>query len=91
MFHMLARFMWQQLSCSKFEKPARSLWERACPANTGGAGARHRVACFAGQASFYQTKDNPLFFLTKKQVRGVNGGEVFTLLYVVTASCADRD
>lgn len=30
---------------------------------------------------FYQTKDNPLFFLAKKQMRGVNGGEVFALLY----------
>ncbi len=44
-----------------------------------------------GLARFYQTKDNPLFFLAKKQARGINGGEVFTLLYVVTASCADRD
>ena len=42
-------------------------------------------------ASFYQTKGNLLFFLIEKQVRGVNGGEVFTLLYVVTASCADTD
>ncbi len=29
---------------------ARSLWERACPANTGEAGAMQRVAPFAGQA-----------------------------------------
>ncbi|NTY91846.1 diguanylate cyclase [Pseudomonas putida] len=27
---------------------ARSLWERACPANTGEARAMHRVVCFAG-------------------------------------------
>jgi hypothetical protein len=29
---------------------AATLWERACPANTGEAGAMHRVAPFAGQA-----------------------------------------
>ena len=30
-------------------KSARSLWERGCPANTGGAGAIHRVGFFAGK------------------------------------------
>ena len=33
-----------------FQKLMRFLWERACPANTGEAGAMLRAACFAGQA-----------------------------------------
>ncbi len=36
---------------------ARSLWERACPANTGEAGAMHRVAPFAGQARSHRGCD----------------------------------
>jgi len=32
------------------EPSALGMWERACPANTGCAGAIHRGVCFAGQA-----------------------------------------
>ncbi|MNM98895.1 hypothetical protein D3C81_1114380 [compost metagenome] len=38
---------------------AKPVWERACPANTGKAGAIHRVACFAGQARSHRGRITP--------------------------------
>ncbi|EJN32554.1 hypothetical protein PMI38_05030 [Pseudomonas sp. GM84] len=52
-------------------KAGTSLWERACPANTGEAGAIHRAAPFAGQARSHR-KHRTSFPFTQKSTLADN-------------------